>query len=118
MIHLNGKKFLAFSESQQVTVIFHELWHHKEGLTKLFPKLDEFVTKNTALGKFFSEGMAVFNGSWKVLPSLKKGWEYVDPEKNGLTKPGLFIQGAGTVGAVSSIIAALYSEYTELFDED
>ena len=36
VIEVNPAEFLKLNKAQQVTVIFHELWHHKVGLTKLF----------------------------------------------------------------------------------
>ncbi len=113
VIKVNPAEFLKLNKAQQVTVIFHELWHHKEGLTKLFPKLEDWVVENTALGKFFSEGMAQFYGSWKVLPSIHKGWDYVK-KTDGLTRTGLIIQIVG----VSYAEWRIYLGIAELMDEE
>ena len=76
-------------------------------------KLEDWVVKNTALGKFFSEGMAQFYGSWKVWPSIHKDWDYVK-KTDGLTRTGLIIQIIG----VSYAEWRIYLGIAELMDEE
>ena len=116
VIKVNAARWLAMSDAQRVTVIFHELWHHKEGLTKIFPKVENWIVDNTAIGVFFSEGMAQFYGSLKVWPSLVKGWKYVGEE--GFSHSGLLLQSGATVSAVWGIIELLGWEWSELNEGD
>lgn len=62
-----------------------------------------YLYRRTAIGRFFSDGMAQFYGSGKLFPSLAKGWDQVG--KAGLSRTGLIIE---VVSIVSGEIAIFW----------